>query len=216
MSPVRRMRDLLPTGSPRIVRPQLLERRAGRRFVSYTSEEFFNAYTYWNIVKDEGFEVSNKGVRIVRDRGDDVHVGLLKGRTGTSSPFTKKDEDKWCSVETLTQTHPFRSCIASKRLLRSGRVERVHFDSYFDCCPIEEGPICNGDTRIYRSAVFLVQSVSPKKIDRRRGYLGKPKTEERRDDGHGEASEIDGKSLVEERVEKRFHRYKKMCFNIYL
>jgi len=79
----------------------------------------------------------------------------------------------------------------------------------------------NGDTRIDRSAVFLVQSVSPKKIDRRRGYLGKPKTEERRDDGHGEASEIDGKSLVEERVEKRFGTgeresvREKMCFNIY-
>ena len=62
----------------------------------------------------------------------------------------------------------------------------------------------NGDTRSDRSAIFLVQSVSAKKIDRRREYVGKPKTEERRDDGHGKASEIDGKSLVEERVEKRF------------
>ena len=111
---------------------------------SYTSEEFFNAYTYWNIVKDEGFEVSNKGCESSAIAATTSTSGSLKGRTGKCIPsFTKKDEDKWCSVETLTQTHPFRSCIASEAndYCGVGASSVCISDSYFDCCPIEEGPI---------------------------------------------------------------------------
>ena len=111
---------------------------------SYTSEEFFNAYTYWNRVKDEGFEVSNKGCESSAIAATTSTSGSLKGRTGKCVPsFTKKDEDKWCSMETLTQTHPFRSCIASEAndYCGVGASSVCISDSYFDCCPIEEGPI---------------------------------------------------------------------------
>ena len=136
------------TGScPAICTGDLPTTEADSSSSSYTAEEFFNAYTYWNRVKDEGFEegvVSNNGCESSAIAATTSTSGSLKGRTGKCVPsFTKKDEDKWCSMETLTQTHPFRSCIASEAndYCGVGASSVCISDSYFDCCPIEEGPI---------------------------------------------------------------------------
>ena len=170
MSPVRRtatFADGITGNCPADL--QLLERRADADSSSYTSEEFFNAYTYWNIVKDEGFEVSNKGCESSAIAATTSTSGSLKGRTVKASSLLKKDEDKWCSVETLTQTHPFRSCIASEAndYCGVGASSVCISDSYFDCCPIEkvrlQAPRITVILVFIASAVFLVQSVSLKK-----------------------------------------------------
>ena len=110
----------------------------------FTAEQFFNAYTYWKRVKDEGFSVTNKGCESSANAATSSTSGSLKGRTEDCAPvFTKKDGDKWCDVEDLTLTHPFRSCIANEANDYCGidSSSVCIADGYFDCCPIEKGPV---------------------------------------------------------------------------
>ena len=60
----------------------------------FTAEQFFNAYTYWKRVKDEGFSVTNKGCESSANAATSSTSGSLKGRTEDCAPvFTKKDGD---------------------------------------------------------------------------------------------------------------------------
>jgi len=104
--------------------------------------EFYNAFGYWNRVKNEGSSVISTACVNTAAEAMRTTSSYKKGRNSGCAPvFTKADTaNRWCDVEELTLRYPFQQCIATASNNYCGIAGKsvCIADKYYDCCPLQK------------------------------------------------------------------------------
>jgi hypothetical protein len=126
-----------------------------------SADEFFDAFSYWQRVRDEGFDADEvdalAGCVDAANEATMTTTGSKKGQGGCAPVFTRKAEGKWCDMGELTLRYPYNSCAATASNDYCGvkSPEICIAGKYFECCPTRPGAIVGVSVTVGLAAIAL-------------------------------------------------------------